>query len=281
MAPKGNKKPAAKPAGNNKPAPKAAAKKSAPKPATKKASATKKAGSPKNGAYVKGLSFPGQSNETVAEAFAKCGKVTEVRLRHGKYALIFFENEAGLKKARELNNKVVKGQKVSVEECKKAKPTRNRASYCTSVWIGGLPGGATRQQLVKHFEVCGKVVKARVYNPKNQGFVYFENNAAAKKAVALDNAFSHGKDVSTMEVVPAQLQRTLEVRFSIRSKKFDAKQATKRYNRRTPTAIEAAEKKSAARVELRAAAKSGKTTGSGARKGSGRKGSGRKGSSKK
>jgi len=280
MAPKGNKKPAAKPAGNNKPAPKAAAKKSAPKPVAKKASATKKAGAPKNGAYIKGLSFPGQSNETVSEAFAKCGKVTEVRLRHGKYTMVFFENDAGLKKARELNGKVVKGQKISVEECKKAKPTQPRANYCTIVWIGGLPGGTTRVQLVKHFEGCGKVVKARVYST-HQGFVYFENNAAAKKAVALETPFAHGKDVSAMEVVPAQLQKKLDVKFSIRNKKFDAKQLTKRYNRRTPSAIEAAEKKAATRQDIRAARKAGKSTGSGSRKGSGRKGSGRKSSSKK
>lgn len=290
MAPKGNKKPAAKKSNNQgaKPAAKPAPKKSAPKPAAKKSTGGKKAGAVKLGVYIKGLSFPDLSKETVAETFAKCGKVTEVRLRHGKYTLVFFDNEAGVKKARELSGKVVKGQKITVDEVKKAKPTRPRAEYCTTVYVGGLPGGSTKKQLVQHFGGCGKISKVRIYKAGHHGFVYFENNAAAKKAVAMaDTLFSHGKDVSAMETVPAQLQRKLEIKFSIRTRKGDAKANEKKYNRRAPSQIEAAEAKSATRAEMRAAAKAAKASGSGSgskgsktRKGS-RKGSSKKSASKK
>lgn len=290
MAPKGNKKPAAKkaaPAPAKQAAAKPAPKKAAAKPAAKKESA-KKSGAPKLGVYVKGLNFPGLSNETVAETFAKCGKVTEVRLRHGKYCIVFFADESAIKKARELNNKVVKGQKISVEEAKKAKPTRPRAQYCTSVFVGNLPGGTNEEQLKAHFGSCGKIVRTRIYKAKHHGFVYFDTNAAAKKAVAMaDTPFAHGKSQEELsqkygETVPAQLQRKLEITFSVRTKKGDQARAKKRYERRPMSQIEAAEKKSAHRAELRAAAKAAKASGSGSgSKGSKTRKGSRKSSSKK
>uniref|UniRef100_A0A7S1I8B6 RRM domain-containing protein n=1 Tax=Eutreptiella gymnastica TaxID=73025 RepID=A0A7S1I8B6_9EUGL len=256
MAPKKASKPAAKKA-----APKAAPKPAAPAKKAKKAEKKKGGGAERpqvTGVYVTGLDFEGMSHETVKEQFKHCQNITEVRLRHGKYALIFFGTKANANKALEMNKKLVKGNKISVVLAKRARPTKVREGKCTTVFVGGLPGATTKKQLATHFADCGSITKVRVYS-KHYGFVYFDSAAAATKAVAMgDVPFSHGKDTSRMEEVPHQLSRTLEVKYSIRTKASDAVRNEKRYNRRPPSAIEAAEKKAANRVASHAAAKAAK-----------------------
>lgn len=210
------------------------------------------------GVYVTGLDFEGMSHETVKECFKHCQNITEVRLRHGKYAVIFFGTKPNAKKALEMNNKMVKGNKISVVMAKRARPTKVREGKCTTVFVGGLPGASTKKQLSAHFADCGKIIKVRVY-AQHHGFVYFADAAAASKAVAMaDVPFAHGKDTSRMEEVPHQLSRILEVKYSIRTKAGDAARNEKRYNRRPPGVIEAAEKKAANRVASHAAAKAAK-----------------------
>eukprot|EP00992_Anisonema_acinus_P015441 TRINITY_DN9752_c0_g2_i5.p1 TRINITY_DN9752_c0_g2~~TRINITY_DN9752_c0_g2_i5.p1 ORF type:complete len:183 (+),score=25.05 TRINITY_DN9752_c0_g2_i5:151-699(+) len=91
--------------------------------------------------------------------------------------------------------KTVKGCKVTVESLKQATPTRPREEYCSTLFVGELPGGVTKNQIRAHFSSAGKILKVRYYEKQHHGFVYFSNNAEAKKAMALaDVPFSFGKD---------------------------------------------------------------------------------------
>jgi len=256
MAPKA-KKPASKPA----------AAPAAPKPSAKAAPAAKKAKAPAKKAggeskdticavLVRKLDFEGMCHETVKEAFKNCGGIIGVRLRHGKYTLLFFKTQANAKKALEMNNKVVKGNKIQVVKAKRARLPKNREGYCRTIWCGPLPGGTTKSQLQKHFAACGAIKKVRVYPSRKHGFVYFKKPAFATKALELaDVPFTHGKDVSKMEKVPKELQVKLDVKLSLRTTTGDKLKNEKRFNRRAPSEIERKVQKSAARAALRAAAK--------------------------
>lgn len=56
---------------------------------------------------IRNLDFEGMSHETVTEVFKHCGGILGVRLRHGKYTLIFFKSKEHAKLALEMNGKVV------------------------------------------------------------------------------------------------------------------------------------------------------------------------------
>ena len=91
---------------------------------------------------------------------------------------------------------------------------------------------------------------------RKMGFVYFKDAAQAAKAMSMaDLPFNYGKDASD---IPIKRQKKLDLKLSIRSKEFDAKRAEKQANRRPPSEIEAAKRKSEARVANRAAAKAAK-----------------------
>jgi len=220
-------------------------------------------------------------HDSIKEVFKPCGAVTEVRLRHGKFVLVFFRQRASAAKAIEMDGKTVKGSKITVCKARKAKPTRQREHYCTTIYAGGLPGCTTEGQLFKHFKSAGKILKIRLHQPYHQAFIYFQDNKAAKKAFALkDVPFAHGKDVSKLETVPIQWQRKLHLRFSIRTKKFDRIRAKKRFNRRPPSEIEAdrrkSEKRQVGRQRARRLAAAGK-----AKKSTDKKSSAKKTSDKK
>eukprot|EP00992_Anisonema_acinus_P015440 TRINITY_DN9752_c0_g2_i4.p1 TRINITY_DN9752_c0_g2~~TRINITY_DN9752_c0_g2_i4.p1 ORF type:complete len:243 (+),score=46.41 TRINITY_DN9752_c0_g2_i4:151-879(+) len=132
--------------------------------------------------------------------------------------------------------KTVKGCKVTVESLKQATPTRPREEYCSTLFVGELPGGVTKNQIRAHFSSAGKILKVRYYEKQHHGFVYFSNNAEAKKAMALaDVPFSFGKDPSTKEVVPLSWQHKLNLQYSLRTKAFDRKKAEKKANRAPPS----------------------------------------------
>eukprot|EP00996_Jenningsia_fusiforme_P001414 NODE_2299_length_1237_cov_375.235690_g2095_i0.p1 GENE.NODE_2299_length_1237_cov_375.235690_g2095_i0~~NODE_2299_length_1237_cov_375.235690_g2095_i0.p1 ORF type:complete len:298 (-),score=74.06 NODE_2299_length_1237_cov_375.235690_g2095_i0:252-1145(-) len=206
--------------------------------------------------YIRNLDFEGMNHDTIKDVFKPCGTIAEVRLRHGRFVLIFFRGKAAAEKAVEMNGKTVKGNKIKVVFARKAKPTRQREHYCTTVWCGGLPGGTTEKQLEEHFKEAGRILKVRIARKKHQGWVYFQNNKDTKKAMTLaDKPFAHGKDVSQLEEIPIQWQRKLELRYSIRTKLFDMLRNRKRFNRRPPSVIKAGLRKSRARREARKAAK--------------------------
>eukprot|EP00995_Heteronema_vittatum_P008003 NODE_315_length_1490_cov_1269.042332_g228_i0.p1 GENE.NODE_315_length_1490_cov_1269.042332_g228_i0~~NODE_315_length_1490_cov_1269.042332_g228_i0.p1 ORF type:complete len:433 (+),score=240.10 NODE_315_length_1490_cov_1269.042332_g228_i0:86-1384(+) len=204
----------------------------------------------KTGIYVKGLDFPGMSHETVREVFKQYQKITEVRLRHGKYVLVFFDNAAAAAKAVEMNDKTVRGNKITVQLAKRVAPTRPREEYCKTIWVSPLPGGTTAKQLKKHFHEAGKIIRIRVYKEKQMGFVYFEDNATMLKALAMgDKNWTHGKDpMKRKSKIPLNWQRKLTLRPSIRTKAFDAYRNQKRYNRAPASVIAHRVKKHAARL---------------------------------
>lgn len=247
---------------SDKPKAKEAAKPKA-KPAPSKKSSSKKSSGKKakkeipqfSGVHITNLDFDGISKDSVRELFKQCPKITEVRIRHGHHVLIFFDGQQGAKKALEMNGKTIYGNKIKVSVAKHAKPTRPREQYCKTLWVGGLPGGTTKAQLAKHFTGCGKIVKVRVYRERHMGFVYFMTNREARRAMELmkDKTFTHGKDISKMPNPPPELQHKLELRYSIRTRKYDKKVAERRFNRRPPSQIEAARIKSENRKAHRAA----------------------------
>lgn len=275
MAPK--KKPAGKSAAAAKPKGKAA-------PPPKKGKGSKKDDKKKAAVkkdkicaiLVRKLDFEGMSHETVKEVFKNCGGIIGVRLRHGKYTLLFFKSQVNAKKALEYNNKTVKGNKIQVMKANRARLPKKREGWCRTIWCGPLPGGTTKKQLRKHFQAAGKIKKVRYYPSKKHGFVYFKKAEDALKAVAMSKIpFSHGKDVSKMEKIPHQLQFKIQVKLSMRTLTGDKLRNEMRFNRRPPSEIERKNQKSAARAALRAAAKAAKeseekkkASGSGTKKGS-------------
>eukprot|EP01059_Diplonema_ambulator_P024730 TRINITY_DN4104_c1_g1_i2.p1 TRINITY_DN4104_c1_g1~~TRINITY_DN4104_c1_g1_i2.p1 ORF type:complete len:227 (+),score=128.60 TRINITY_DN4104_c1_g1_i2:97-777(+) len=196
---------------------KPAAKKAEPKKAEKTEAKPAKAAAATDGkgVYVKNLNFPGIAHDTIIAAFKPCGEVKDVVLRRRKYCIVYFKDAAGASKAKELNGKVLKGQKVTVESAKKKLP-QERSEFCTTVFVGDLPRMSRKQgkaNLKKEFSSCGAISKVRTYQA-GHGFVYFKDNASAKKAVTdMDNK-PLGK--------PFPENRPVKVRYSIRTKEKDA-----------------------------------------------------------
>ena len=205
MPPKAAPKPAAKKAAAA-PAKAAAAKpaaKAAAKPAAKQAAAPAKAAakptaktvSSGNGVYVKGL---GNADvDAVKALFASAGAVSQVRLRRNKFALVFFESAASVKKAVDaLNNKTVQGETVTVSA---AKTSPKAASTEGSKTVFASPlfrTNTTRNQMRALFEGCGKITKLRTYRT-NYALVTFDSAAAASKAVSSKNGQTfHNKTLS-------------------------------------------------------------------------------------
>ena len=166
-----------------KPAAKKAATKVAAKAAAKTTAAPAKAGA-SNGVYVKNLAFPGISHDTIKQAFKGQGEVKDVVLRRRKYAILYMKDAAAATAVRDLNGKVLKGNKIVAEAAKKSQ-SADKSTYAKSVFVGNLPSLSHKkgkELLKKEFAKCGSIVKVRTYSA-GYGFVYFADNAAAKKAV--------------------------------------------------------------------------------------------------
>jgi hypothetical protein len=170
-------KPAAKTAA--KAAAKPAAKPAAAKPA---AAAPKKAAAPAgNGVYVKGLGDASVQDATAI--FGAAGKVTDVRLRRNKYAIVHFDNAAAVKRAVDtFNNKDVKGNKPSVVAAKSG-PKADKHVGSSVVFVSPLfRQGTSKKQVRELFAPCGKIAKVHTYR-NNFAFIYFADAAAAQKAI--------------------------------------------------------------------------------------------------
>jgi len=228
-APKAAAKPAAKTAAAA-PAPKAAAKPAAKgaqpaaKPAAKSAPAAAKKAAPANkgsdaGVYIKNLNGPDVTTEQIKSLFGSCGKITEIRLRRNKYVLVFFDNQNAAKKALEFNGKQMKGSKISVELAK-AKSHRKREEYCTTAFIGHLPGCTSKKHLSELCKGFGTIIRIRNYRAKRHAFVYFQDVSAANKAVQSLN----GKDYH---------QTKLSAKLSVRTKEADRVTYHRRIERAT------------------------------------------------
>eukprot|EP01012_Entosiphon_sulcatum_P051398 TRINITY_DN70588_c0_g1_i1.p1 TRINITY_DN70588_c0_g1~~TRINITY_DN70588_c0_g1_i1.p1 ORF type:complete len:341 (+),score=89.01 TRINITY_DN70588_c0_g1_i1:93-1115(+) len=212
-------------------APKAAAPKAAPaKPAAKAAPAAKPAakqakqskGKAKSGssnkpprkqtlAIIYGLQFYGLNRDSVRALFKKqCGPVTEVSIRRrwgrrGPIKVLFSTEEAA-KKAKSLDGKKFKGNKITVF-LQKGRHRQSKTQKSKTVFVSGLPGGVVAKDVRRHFHSAGKIVRVRIYHeehsvfaayhpntrhrPANSGrrglyaYVYFANNRAARAGLKL------------------------------------------------------------------------------------------------
>lgn len=206
-------KPAAKAAAPAKaaPAPKAAAPaKAAPAPAKPaaaaapaKAAPAKAAAGASNGVYVKNWG-QGSVADAIA-AFSAAGKVSRAQIRRGKYAIVFFETPAAVKKAIDsFNGKEVAGTTVTVTAAKTS-PKADQHENSAVVFVGPIfRENTTRKQLFEFF-AGSKIVKLRRYE-HNYAYVYFDSAATAQKVIKDKNgAQFHGK---TLTVKPST--RSLE-----------------------------------------------------------------------
>ncbi|KEG11661.1 putative NRBD1 [Trypanosoma grayi] len=177
-APKNDKKSAAKAA----PKPAAAAPKpaaAAPKAAAKETKPRATAGS-HNGVYVKNW---GQGSVADAKAiFSSAGNIVSAQVRRRRYAIIFFENAAAVKKAIDLfNEKEVMGNVVTVVPAKTS-PKPDPHENSSVVFISPIfRTSATDKQIRELFEGL-KVLRLRTYR-NNYAYVYLDSPAAALKVV--------------------------------------------------------------------------------------------------
>jgi hypothetical protein len=176
-------KPAAKPAAKAAPKPAAKPAAAAPKPAAKapapKAAAKAAAGA-SNGIYVKNWGTGSVADATAV--FSAAGNVTKVQLRRHRYAIVFFDNSAAVKKAIDLfNEKEVLGQTVLVVPAKTSpKPDAHENSACVFVSPIFRPN-TTKKQVMELFTGV-KVLRLRMYR-QNYVYAYLDSPAAAKKFV--------------------------------------------------------------------------------------------------
>ncbi|KAG5496136.1 hypothetical protein JKF63_02437 [Porcisia hertigi] len=186
-APKSTKpaaKAAPKPAAKA-PSPKAAAPKPAAKAAPKAvAPAARPASGSSNGVYVKNW-----GTGSVADAkkvFQAAGNVSKVQLRRHRYALVFFDNAAAVKKAIDLfNEKEVLGQTVLVVPAKTS-PKADAHENSSCVFISPIfRPSVTKEQVMGLFSGL-KVLRLRMYR-QNFVYAYLDSPAAAKKFVEEKN----------------------------------------------------------------------------------------------
>ncbi|CAJ1011204.1 putative RNA recognition motif (RRM, RBD, or RNP domain) [Leishmania naiffi] len=179
-APKAAPKPAAKA-----PAPKAAATKPPTKTAPKAAApAARPASGSSNGVYVKNWGTGSVADAT--NVFSAAGKVIKVQLRRSRYALVFFDNSAAVKKAIDLfNEKEVLGQTVLVVPAKTSpKPDAHENSAC--VFVSPIFRASTTKQQIMELFAGVKVQRLRTYR-QNYVYAYLSSSAAAKKFVEEKN----------------------------------------------------------------------------------------------
>ncbi|ORC88421.1 putative NRBD1 [Trypanosoma theileri] len=178
-APKTEKKSAAKAA--PKPAaaaaPKAAA--AAPKAPAKETKPRVAAGG-HNGVYVKNW---GQGSVSDAkEIFSAAGNVVSAQVRRRRYAIVFFENAAAVKKAIDLfNEKVVMGNVVTVVPAKTS-PKPDPHENSSVVFLSPIFRTSTTDKQIRELFTGMKVLRLRTYR-NNYAYVYLDSPAAAQKVV--------------------------------------------------------------------------------------------------
>jgi RNA recognition motif-containing protein len=181
MPPKAAAKPAAKAPAKAAPAPKTAAKVApktaapAPTPAAPKAKAPAAAS---NGIYVKNW---GSGSVADAKAtFQAAGAVSAARIRRNKYALVWFDSAAAVKKAVEsFNGKELFGSTVTVTSAKAA-PKPDKHENTSVVHVSPIfRQQTTRKEILAAFPGAKKL---RTYR-NNYAYVYYESAAAAQKAL--------------------------------------------------------------------------------------------------
>ncbi len=239
-ASKGAAKSAEKPAEKAKTAPAAAAPVAAATAPAKAAAPAKKAkaaggGSANNGVYIK--NWGSEGSESLRAFFGSVGKISGTRLRRNRYAIVYYENPASVKKAVDtFNGKNVKGREVEVSPAVSG-PKVKSTDGCKTVFVSPIfAGNTSRKQVRDQFQGYGKIVKLSIYRG-NYAFVYYSDAAAAAKAA---------KEKTGAKF----LGQALSVKLSKRTKERDEARAAKgvtrsqllRFKRQNPTVVAAAKK---------------------------------------
>ena len=206
MPPKAAAKPAAKAPAKAAPAPKtvskAAPKTSAPAPTAAPPKA-KAPASASNGVYVKNW---GTGSVADAKAtFGAAGAVSSARIRRNKYALVWFDNAASVKKAVDsFNGKELFGSTVTVTAAKAA-VAADKHEASTVVHVSPIfRENTTRKEILTLFGATA-VKKLRTYR-QNYAYVYFDSAASASKAIKDKN----GSDFKGHKLIVKASSRSLE-----------------------------------------------------------------------
>lgn len=180
-APKAAPKQAAAPA---KPAAKAAPAKAAPKQAKQgkgKAKGSSNKPARKNTlAIIYGLQFYGLNRDSLRAIFKKkFGPVREVSIRRrwgrrGPVKVLFSTEEAA-KKAKSLDGKKFKGNKITVF-LQKGRHRQPKTQKAKTIFVSGLPGGVVAKDVRRHFQSAGKIARVRIYNEDHSVFSAFHPN---------------------------------------------------------------------------------------------------------
>eukprot|EP01002_Notosolenus_urceolatus_P009333 NODE_3464_length_926_cov_146.474344_g2882_i0.p2 GENE.NODE_3464_length_926_cov_146.474344_g2882_i0~~NODE_3464_length_926_cov_146.474344_g2882_i0.p2 ORF type:complete len:243 (-),score=138.13 NODE_3464_length_926_cov_146.474344_g2882_i0:93-821(-) len=197
-----------------------------------------------NAVYITNFKMEGKNYQDIKAYWAAFGTLAQLRIKRTKkkhgppYILAFYENANGARKALERNGNPVDGQKVHVEYAKKAKPTADRANFCTTVFISPVSKNTKKAELATELKTAGNLKKVRVY-AAGHALAYYDSVEAANKAFARYNGGElFGKKVSakysvrTLEkdrakfVAPLEAKKKDAAPKKESSKKSTAKKAT-------------------------------------------------------
>ncbi|RNE98870.1 putative NRBD1, partial [Trypanosoma rangeli] len=118
--------------------------------------------------------------------FSSAGNVVGVRVRRRRYAIVFFENVAAVKKAIDLfNEKEVMGSVVSVVPAKTT-PKPDPHENSSVVFVSPIFRASTTKQQIRELFAGLKVLRLRTYR-NNYAYVYLDSPAAAQKVVKEKN----------------------------------------------------------------------------------------------
>lgn len=117
------------------------------------------------------------------------------------------ENDECLKKALEMNGKVIDGHHIRVDRAQRPKARKETlTSRKKSVFVGNLRFDLRDDELINHFKKVGPVNYVRIVRDsgtglgKGFGFVVFNDRASVKKALELDETQFKGRSIRVKKV---------------------------------------------------------------------------------
>ncbi|KAI8622112.1 hypothetical protein BC830DRAFT_1076687 [Chytriomyces sp. MP71] len=164
------------------------------------------------------------------KAFGKYGKIKEIRLvlrQHAGQSIAFsyieFETARSAEKSLEMNDRSLEGfhgRKISVAISDKSK-TKKRVADAKELIISNFTLATTREDLMRLFEQHGTVRDIRILKdqtgvPRGVGFVEYEDEESAKKALAVNGTEIDGKFIAVAPSDP-------NVRGGVHAKKKEVK----------------------------------------------------------
>jgi len=162
--------------------------------------------------FVGGLPFAATEN-TVADYFASCGAIKEVRLMSDRqtgrpkgFGYIEFETAEGVKKAIEYDGSDYDGRSLRVNMAdqrpaiRDSPAARDEKPPCNTVFIGGLSFNSTVESITEAFGECGNVVEVRIMkdeegNSRGFGYIEFGSIEDATNACKYNNTDFEGRTI--------------------------------------------------------------------------------------